>query len=607
MAGVVTRVENSPATLGEHDIRKNEKSDPYFSSKRDEYINLNGRAKSVDGDEILCRHLSPSWAENFIKNKGKVDYRELADIDTIRRNISPETLDSVPRPPAVVQMVGNAEWGRVLAESFSDMEKCGSNNRVLLIDTVNHSLAVGLKFKDSPEGQRCVIQFYDPNRTVAHQRAVFHGGINDCLSQIEKLAAKDFLTARHLESYRLKDGNIAAFFDRHAAVPAMTLSRLPDGPLHPEVFYHCMTLGLTEVLQSIADSLNCPLKRLSTAEVIELLATKGSYGASGLCMALQNGHEGAIQAYGEIILTAKLPAAKVAELLAAKCDNGLPGLQLALQNGHADAIREYGQIIQTAGLPAAKVAELLAAKNHDGVPGLMMVLNNGYADAIREYGQIIQTAGLPADKVAELLASKRHDGVPGLYLALQKGHADAIRVYGQIIRAAKLPAVKVTELLDPKYNGFTGLHMALNNGHADAIRAYGQIIQTAGLPAAKVAELLAAKSDAGVPGLLMAIYHGHADAIRAYGKIIQTAKFPAKKMAELLATKHNGVSVLQMVLQQGHANAIREYEQIIQAAGLSHNKVIKQLRGFFKNLVLGLFKKRVKNAKEPIYVRTNVK
>ncbi|WP_186381481.1 ShET2/EspL2 family type III secretion system effector toxin [Yersinia mollaretii] len=550
MAGVVTRVENSLVTFGDHDISKNEKSAPYFSSKRDEKINMNGRARSVNGEQIECRHLSPFWGENFTKNKGKVDYRELADIDTIRRNISPETLDSVPRPPAVVQMVGNAEWGRVLAESFSDMAKCGSNNRVLHIETVNHALVFGLKFKGSLEEKRCVIQFYDPNSTVAHQRALFHGGINDCLSQIEKLAAKDFLTARRLENYGLKDGSFATFFNSDAGVTAMNLSRLPDGPLHPEMLYHCMTLGLTNGLQSIADRLNIPLKRLSPEAIIELLA--------------------------------------------AKRHDGLPGLNIALQEGHTDAIRVYGRIIQTAGLPADKVAELLAAKNHDGVPGLMMALKNGHADAIRAYGEVIKTAGLPADKVAELLASKRHDGVPGLYLALQKGHADAIWEYGEIILAAKLPAVKVTELLDPKYNGFTGLHMALNNGHADAIRAYGEVIKTAGLPADKVAELLAAKRSDGVAGLLIAIYHGHADAIRAYGQIIQTAKFPAKKMAELLATKHNGVSVLQMVLQQGHANAIREYEQIIQAAGLSHNKVIKQRRGFFKNLVLGLFKKRVK-------------
>ncbi len=506
MAGVVTRVENSLVTFGDHDISKNEKSAPYFSSKRDEKINMNGRARSVNGEQIECRHLSPFWGENFTKNKGKVDYRELADIDTIRRNISPETLDSVPRPPAVVQMVGNAEWGRVLAESFSDMAKCGSNNRVLHIETVNHALVFGLKFKGSLEEKRCVIQFYDPNSTVAHQRALFHGGINDCLSQIEKLAAKDFLTARRLENYGLKDGSFATFFNSDAGVTAMNLSRLPDGPLHPEMLYHCMTLGLTNGLQSIADRLNIPLKRLSPEAIIELLA----------------------------------------------------------------------------------------AKRHDGLPGLNIALQEGHTDAIRVYGRIIQTAGLPADKVAELLASKRHDGVPGLYLALQKGHADAIWEYGEIILAAKLPAVKVTELLDPKYNGFTGLHMALNNGHADAIRAYGEVIKTAGLPADKVAELLAAKRSDGVAGLLIAIYHGHADAIRAYGQIIQTAKFPAKKMAELLATKHNGVSVLQMVLQQGHANAIREYEQIIQAAGLSHNKVIKQRRGFFKNLVLGLFKKRVK-------------
>ncbi|EGF7413275.1 hypothetical protein F6T64_23170 [Escherichia coli] len=67
-------------------------------------------------------------------------------------------------------------------------------------------------------------------------------------------------------------------------------------------------------------------------------------------MALQNGHEEAVQAYGELLISAGLSQEKKAALLDARIYHGIPGLLMSLYKGHAKSIYAYGEIRLNAGL-----------------------------------------------------------------------------------------------------------------------------------------------------------------------------------------------------------------------------------------------------------------
>ena len=465
IAQFTARVENALATTGQSGSPQ--KNTPYFSPKRDEQINLNGRVKSVTGTRIVCRHLTDFWAADFTRNHGKVDYSQLSAPDAVQCNISPETFDRTPPTPAIVRLVRNSEWGSVFAESFRDMTTCGDNHRVQIIRSKRHEMAAGLKCKVSPEGKKYIIQFYDPNHTVAHKRAVFQGDSNDSLSQIERLTANDFLMDIWLKLYQFEDdNNFLAFLDSHAPVPATKLARLPDNPLHPDVLYHCMALGLADGLTSAAERLDGQLKNMPHEKVRALLTAKNNNDTPCLAMALQNGHADAIRVYGEMVLKAQaagLPTESVTALLTAMRYDSIPGLRMALQYGHAGAIRVYGEIVlkaQAAGLQQESVTALLAAKRNDGPTCLLLALLNGHTGAIRAYGEIVraaQAAGLPAESVTALLTTKRKDGTPGLLQALQNGHTEAIRAYDDIVRAAGLPAESVAALLATPSQGSSAM------------------------------------------------------------------------------------------------------------------------------------------------------
>ncbi|MFP2470823.1 ShET2/EspL2 family type III secretion system effector toxin [Pseudescherichia vulneris] len=572
----LTKVANSQDRFGGGHTAKKTKTAPYFSDKRNTMLNLNGQTQSESGQPIVCRHLAHTWGEMFTETTGKVNYSQFATPEALQNAIpSPEQIDVKLFDPAVVSLAGNAEWGRVFAGIFDDMEKCGDNNRVLTVNTTNHTLACGLKFKDSPEGKKCVIQFYDPNHTVAHKRAVFYGDMNDCRSQIEKLAANDFLTAGALKSYRLRKGSITAFLDRHVTVPAMTLSRLPDTPLHPEVFHHCLKMGLTDGLQLIADRLNGQLKSMPQSRVAALLAAKSRDGNPGLQLALQDGHADAVRVYCQSVLEAGLPNEVVAELLAAKCRDGHPGLSIALQNGHADAARVFCQSVLEAGLPKEEVAALLAAKRRDGNPGLQWALEDGHADAVRVYCQSVLAAGFPKEIQANLLAVKRDDGVYGLRLALQNGHADAIRVYCQSVLEAGLPKEEVAKLVA---NCRGGLYVALRDGHADAIRAYGDILKAGELQPDAWTQLLLQNSTDGLPGLRVALQNGDVNALRVHAEVLRIGGFPAEAVAEEMALKNNdGIPLLYQALQDGDVKVIRAYGEYLKAAELPAETMAKLL------------------------------
>lgn len=455
-----------------------DKTQPYFSRKREPGVNLNGLVTMPDDAsmQIACRHLANRWAVCFLEAPaGRIDYNEFDTPAAIHRGISRQAEADVDmrRMNSTCHLAGNHEWGRVISDTFRTMAGNKETCRSLLIYTTGHALALGLKLRDRNDRQQCILKFYDPNMTVTHQR------VCGDLGEIDKLRAEDFLTPSRMKMYDLPVNGTVAFIGEPIAPGANRASRVPGGPLQPQTVYQLMVFALAEQL------LECTRRPgMNQQNILPLLAAKNAYGTPGLFIVLQNGLGDSIRAYGEVVRASGLPEGRQACLLAARNANGTPGLCMAIQNEHGDAIRAYGEVVRGSGLPLEWQTRLLAAIAIDSTPGLFIALQNGYCGAIHAYSQVVSASGLSPKAQARLLAAVRSsDCTPGLFMALQNGHGEVIRAYGEMVQASGLPSEEQAGLLAARgVGGRPGLLMARQYGHRDAIRAYSEVVRASGLP-----------------------------------------------------------------------------------------------------------------------------
>ncbi|EEI2477810.1 ShET2/EspL2 family type III secretion system effector toxin, partial [Salmonella enterica] len=461
--------------------------------------------------------------------------------------------------------------------------------KALEVNTANHSLVLGLKIKNKPNGDMCVIYLYDPNHTATHQR-VEYSIINQ--NKIKKLKANDFFDEKHKKSYGLVSDGVSIFIDRHKPMSISSIIRYLNNLFHPKVIHHAMSMGLTEIILKVAEDMQ--ILKLMGDEMESLLAARNNDGYYGLAIALQNGHADTIQAYGELIKKAELNPDKIADILQAKVKIKLKeelkeayvfGLSLALQNGHAHAIRVYGELLNanSAVFDHDKLVELLAAHSVDGaghrLPALYLALQHGYADAVLAYGELLKAATLSLDETAILLAAKRFDNVPGLLIASNNGHSEAVLAYGKLLKNSCLTADKTAELLAAKNNdGVSALLIALQNGHDEVIRAYGQIINDLEFSPTETEQLLVARCESGLTGLFLALKYGQVNAACRYGELLRSAGLSPYNVAECLAAKGvDGQPGICMAYQNGDTDTMLLYAGLIDYAGVTAEEIAEHL------------------------------
>ncbi|WP_157913789.1 ShET2/EspL2 family type III secretion system effector toxin [Escherichia coli] len=413
---------------------------PYYSEKRNVYLNLNGIQQDSSGEYIVCRHLSTYWIQQFNELGGRIDYSKFNSPDGILASISMVKNESLHTGSGIIEFIEKDSWGFAILAIFRDMKINGDKIRALDIYTTEHHMALGLKIKPKSDGDCFVIQFYDPNHTGTHLRAAFSISEQE---KIEKLTINDFIDKTEKINYGLKQQETVVFVDRHNPVTPPLVKTLPKNLLQPHVIYHAMYLGAADILKQLAKGIQPDV--LSTRKMETLLSARNMNGCPGLFMALQNGHEDAVQAYGELLISAGLSQENNAVLLGARSNHGIPGLLMSLYNGHTESIRVYGKILLNIGLTSDTIAELLAAKDASGVHGLFVALQEGHTEAVRAYGEILRNAELDSKKNAELLAAKDENGQPGLYMASYNGHSESILAYLDIVKLLGLNSESIAD------------------------------------------------------------------------------------------------------------------------------------------------------------------
>ncbi|MEH4929662.1 ShET2/EspL2 family type III secretion system effector toxin [Enterobacter cloacae] len=488
---------NSPA------VRKPprpQKSTPYFSEKRGKPYSLNGKIKDNNGKKISCLPLALYWEQQFIQTEGKVDYSHPAtfirNTDSFQKNDIPlgndihHGLDNHFHRPATVTLATNDEWGGIIADTFRDMKKSNVPIRTLTISSSDHCMVAGLKIKKTGSGDIMVIQFYDPNMTLTHQRAAFSG---NNIAEVEKLTAGDFITPVRMALYNLhRDGEVA-FIDRSHPNSRYCSGRRSSMPPTSQTIHLAMEWNLDGVIRELSEQIQHRQLTFSPEDLMQLLNSetrKAPRRLTGLYEALGRGHVNVIRAWGELLMTCRLSPEQCADLLAARNSDGTPGVLIAMLRGGAGSIQAWGELLLNSGLSQELRAELLAARK-GGLQGLYIALSKGKSDIVRAWGELLLKSGLSQEQLADLLAARSSDGVPGLFIALQEGQDDAIRAWGELLLKSGLSQELRAELLAAmRGDGVPGVHMALHNGHTDTIRTFSRLIHAAGYTPEQYVQML---------------------------------------------------------------------------------------------------------------------
>jgi len=469
------------------------KFQPSFSAQRDPYFSLNAKVE-VDGKEVVCRHIAVLWEEEFMRTAGKPTYQTLKSPAALQEAAGPAVRSDMNSTSGVVgERVDRAQywmsndWGRVLTENFNAMLRQspmdGAVCRTLYLVTPNHAMALGLKIKDDAGARRYVVQFYDPNNTVSHQRAAITATADQAVvpAEIRTLKPQDFLTEHIKKEYLLIDAEnrpLPALFLGQKVAPG--LSRLSGEP--PELDEHVMrsilVYNLVEQLHTYADQL-----KLSDENTRFKTLTGPDYASfPGLFVALERGNTEVVQALGEILKACQPPLspAHLTDLLSAKSRAGTPGLTAALHEGETETVKAFGRLLNACEPPLSseQLMTVLSARNRSGIPGLWNALLKGHDETVEAFAEILTACAsrLTSEQFLDLLQMKLSANLPALYVALLKGDTKWIEAYGKLLGkiAASLPTKPLAELLalDESEFGRATLQATRKNGHIEALAAF---------------------------------------------------------------------------------------------------------------------------------------
>ncbi len=470
------------------EIRINPKLIPYQSKKHVDQ-NLNGQAR-FEGTQnpIFCRHLAIAVLDEIDTVGNKISYENFSSTRKIAKHIKAHIeakYKHIKSSATEAHVIKNANWGEFIAKQFEAMDTEGLTIKKMLVESNNHTMNAWLRIKVK-DGKKCyVVHFYDPNSTTTHTRA----------------KAYDLASMQHW--------TLGAFINI-------------DGKQREQLYYpETQAISIIYVVPE-SDRFNSqneqdkqPNQAVSHRNR-ELSSHDFDWDATSICHLMAQGFAGTLKKIP--IKTLAQSGTDLLTLLNAKDGNGTPGLFMALQNGHDDAISAYGELLEAAGISGADLLTLLSTEDTNGTPGLYMALQEGRANAIRAYGELLKAMRIPDTELLTLLNAKDTNGRTGLFMALQEGHADAIKAYGELLKAMRIPDTELLTLLNAKdTNGRTGLFMALQEGHADAIKAYGELLEATRIPDTELLALLST-----TPGLYIALQEGYLDAVLAYCQIVIT-------------------------------------------------------------------------------------
>ncbi|WP_176696825.1 ShET2/EspL2 family type III secretion system effector toxin [Candidatus Ichthyocystis sparus] len=571
-------------------LLSSDKSDPYISTKHVSNIySLNSKVQ-IDGEGIVCTHLSALYVSESIKYHNKAKKLRVHDLlgstESIRRAAPGNIHDLYD------QMLGKSSnryiivcdrFGCFLHEISTNTAV--NNQRLFLLSSCSHVMALRVicKLKTNQLGnveRRYVIHFFDPNKTNVVSRSEVSDP-NFFLNE-DKFSLRKFIGSNCYGEYfeQLPDAPkehelMICECSDDGIVGSECLSRL-ETLLHDGIsecaLYHLMEKGVcNKNIMMMSEKLS--LLPSSVRENVVL--GRGSDNVSALHVALSNNNHKSIRAYCYLLdsLSYDEKIRVLPNLLIASNEHGELGLVVAMQENHTDSIYVFSDLLEMllslrGGIPANKLADiifnLLASRtsNSEDGSGLFMAMQEGSSSSIVAFGRLLDglislSSEVSVLEIAEMIFTILHsdyEDVNGLFMAMQEGHADTIVAFGGLLDrlvylSDEVPALDIarmvfTILMSVNDRGVTGLCVAMHNAKASSICSFSRLLERLVYLGNMISrdhfekmmfEILLARSDYS-SGLFEALENNYVDSIREYCSllgVISQSKWP-----DLLAAKN---------------------------------------------------------------------
>jgi hypothetical protein len=507
---------------------------PYFSRKEKrsmDSLNLQVKFKDSPENTIVCAHMAFHWIELRLERQRQratgdpvepFHYDHFLTKEALQDNIPITLQEKYTRSMGSTtenHCWRNRDWGKKLAKQFTDMAREGTDHKLMMIESINHSRALELKIKKQDDGtSHYVANFYDPNQSN-HMRVM-------------KFHPEDF---RQMSMEEMSADPMANYMYHPVERPERTVS-----------FVQVIT---GDELRNPAPPMRRILMDLTIPVTPQIV-----YGW------MMHGFAGNLDKDVKPLLSAK-SISEIVDLLSSKLHDGIPALYFALQNDHADTVRVYCELIddllEKGRLKKpqdwAKVVEMLSARTAKEVPGVCTALINGGAEAIQVYceflGKLSRQGLLSPSQLFEMMSSRNSAVYPTFYEAMYRGHTEKIKAIGKLVLNSGLsPAEQVTLLRGRMDNEQSALWQGANNGHADAVAAHCDLLLKLPITDEKKAELFADAPSKGLGPYQLAQENGkqkgiendkekkYAETAQHIKDAIQSLDIPEERKAEILRT-----------------------------------------------------------------------
>ncbi|WP_092411240.1 ShET2/EspL2 family type III secretion system effector toxin [Candidatus Ichthyocystis sparus] len=367
---------------------------------------------------------------------------------------------------------------------------------------------------------------------------------NECLSILETLLHDGISECAlyHLMEDGVCDKNIIMMSEKLSLLPSSVRKTIVFGRSSNDV--SALHVALINNKHNSIRAYCYLLDSLSYDEKIillpRLLIARNKSGESGLVLAIQEDRADSIYAFANLLdmllsLRGEIPASRLADiifdLLTPKASNNeiASGLFMAMQEGHSSAITAFGSLLDrlislSNEVPALEIAEMIFTilmSDSESENGLFMAMQEGNSSAIIAFGSLLDRLVCLSDEVPALdisrmiftiLMSVNEGGITGLCMAMGIDNSSSVYSFGKLLeRLVSLGSMISRDhfekmmfdilLADSGY-GNSGLFEALKNNHVDSIKEYCSLLSM--ISQSRCPDLLAAKDVDGVTGILFA-------------------------------------------------------------------------------------------------------
>lgn len=431
--------------------------------------NNNCSFKNNRNSEIACRHLAWSFLlKDDKKERGDdktliYDYRDAFASESSMRDkidLADNHVDHYQiehRADAYYALpIADNGLGIVLQHVCKAMPL--NSKKSFLLYTENHTMAIVVRYKGAESSSAYYsVKLYDPNITLAHQRAVAKD-----FSDLSALCCEHFLFGDGFRASYAPTCNVAVLLyyenpnqlntliNEHHALPppkANKIEILPEfiwriTPQELYSFYMALNALTPEIMarysgslgtqnfyfsrgivhgstQAVIHYLNAVFSNPDlTSEQLMALLNITEDGSSGLAIAMLYGYTETVSIFvNQVLNCERLSVEQKMALVIAQLESGSRGLTIALHNHHIETARAYIREILSSSLPILQQVQLLCA--HPSV-------NNAYA-------KLLLTWSWPVRFIESTVEARfiqtlgNHVPAIALYFAYFLGWNDSIR------------------------------------------------------------------------------------------------------------------------------------------------------------------------------------